>query len=105
MSAPADWRGREIVVKIARMLRRRTASTSRGPIMRRLAWAGGLFLGFVLLAAPAYGVITALTPLSATLKESNFIVVAKVDALDADKLTMVLTVDESLKGKAPFKRL
>ena len=73
--------------------------------MRRLAWAGGLFLGFVLLAAPVYAVITALTPLSAVLKESTFIVVAKVDAFDADKLTLILTVDEHLKEKAPFTRL
>ena len=74
--------------------------------MRRLAWAGGLFLGLWLLAVPsASAVITALTPLSAQLKESTFIVVAKVDTLDLAKRTMIVMVEEQLKDKLPFARL
>jgi outer membrane protein assembly factor BamB len=75
--------------------------------MRRPAWAGGLFLGLVLLGAPVRAVVTTPTPLASILsdKQYRYIVVAKVDAFDADKLTMVLKVDEHLKGKAPFARL
>jgi outer membrane protein assembly factor BamB len=74
--------------------------------MRRIAWAGGLFLGLWLVAVPsARAVITALTPLSAQLKESTFIVVTKVDAVDVDKRTMILVVEEQLKDKLPFARL
>ncbi len=75
--------------------------------MRRYAWAGGLFLGLVLLATPTNAVITAPMPLAAILadKERAFILVAKIDSFDPDKLTMILTVDEHLKEKAPFARL
>ena len=74
---------------------------------RRLAWAGGFVLGIALMlsATPAHAVITALTPLSAVLKDSKYILTVKIDALDGDKRTMVLLPDESLKGKAPFAKL
>jgi outer membrane protein assembly factor BamB len=75
--------------------------------MRRFAWAGGLFLGLVLSVAPLRAVVTAPTPLASILsdKQYRYIVVAKIEAIDADKLTMILTVEEHLKGKAPFTRL
>src|SRR4051794_33792943 len=73
--------------------------------MRRRVWVGGLVLGVGLLVSPAHAVITALTPLSAVLKESGFILVARVESLDPEKRTVVLTVEEQLKGKAPFARL
>jgi outer membrane protein assembly factor BamB len=70
---------------------------------RRHAWAGGFILGIalMLLAVPALGVITELTHLGNILKDARFIFTVKVEALDAEKLTLVLTVDEALKGKKP----
>jgi outer membrane protein assembly factor BamB len=73
---------------------------------RRIARAGGLSLGLaLLLCGPAHGVITALTSLSAMLQESTFVLSARVDSVDSDKPLLVLTADEDLKGKAPFRRL
>jgi outer membrane protein assembly factor BamB len=74
---------------------------------RYFARAGGLVLGivFLLFAPPAQALIMRLTPLSEVLSQQQLIFTVKVESLDADKLTMVLTVDEELKGKAPFKRL
>src|SRR5262245_41159383 len=68
---------------------------------------GGLLLGLGLLLAPrpAYGVILRLTPLKDVLEESNFVFVAKVDAVDAKRPAMVLALDRHLKGKAPFTKL
>jgi outer membrane protein assembly factor BamB len=75
--------------------------------MRRLAWAGGLVLGvgLMLVGQPARAVITALFPLRGVLKTEQHIFVAKVAALDPAKPTMILQVDEDLKGKAPFRRM
>ena len=72
---------------------------------RRHAWAGGLILGIalMLLAVPARGVITALTPLSSVLKDAKFIFTANVEALDGDKLTLVLTADGHLSAPAALR--
>jgi outer membrane protein assembly factor BamB len=59
----------------------------------------------VLAAGPAQALITRLTPLKDVVEESQFILTAKVESVDADKPVMVLAVDEQLKGKAPFKKL
>src|SRR5690242_19188946 len=72
---------------------------------RRSAWVVATFLCLVSVVAPAFAVITALIPLSALLQEPKFIVAATVEALDAEKLTAVLTVEQHLKGKLPFTRL
>src|SRR4051812_20987350 len=77
--------------------------------MRRNAtWAGGLVLGLGLLlvgADQARAVIKSLMPLSRVLSEHSFIFTAKVDSIDPDKPGMVLTVEDDLKDKAPFRRL
>jgi outer membrane protein assembly factor BamB len=75
--------------------------------MRRRIRAACLVLitGLWLLASSAQALITKLTPLSFLMEESQFILTAKVDSIDADKPSLVLTVDEQLKGKADFKRL
>jgi outer membrane protein assembly factor BamB len=76
--------------------------------MRPRAWLGGLVLGLAwlfLAAAPAWAVIDRLLPLRDVLTDSTFVLAVKVDSLDADKGTMVLTVDEALKGKPAFTRL
>src|ERR1700757_2752427 len=82
---------------------------SEEPTMpRRTARAGAsaFALALVLLAGtPAAAVITALTPLSGMLQESQFVLTATVERLDADKPAVVLTVEEGLKGKAPFRKL
>jgi outer membrane protein assembly factor BamB len=72
-----------------------------------LARAGGLVLGLglMLLAGPAFAVISRPTPLAGVIKESQFIFTAKVDKLAPDKPGVVLVVDEDLKDKAPFRRL
>jgi hypothetical protein len=63
---------------------------------RYFARAGGLVLGivFLLFGSPARALITRLTPLSEVLAQQQLIFTVKVESLDADKLTMVLTVDE-----------
>ncbi len=72
--------------------------------MRRIAiLLGGLQI--LLTAAPAWALITELTPLTGVLKENQFICMALVERIDPDKPGMVLTVDEVLKGKPPFKKL
>ncbi len=74
--------------------------------MRRGKWAVAAVLGLCLLAAtPARALITALTPLSNVLAESTFIVSAKVESVDAEKGTMVVVVEDDLKGKSPIRRL
>jgi outer membrane protein assembly factor BamB len=57
------------------------------------------------VASAAWGVVTRLTPLKEVLAEEQFIFLAKVEKLDPDKPSMVLTVDEDFKGKAAFRRL
>src|SRR5262249_12393261 len=39
------------------------------------------------------------------LEKSTFILVVKVETIDPDRPSVVLEVDEDLKGKAPFRRL
>ena len=76
--------------------------------MRRQAWIGAPILGlcfWLMLAPPALAVITRLLPLGDVLADSTFILSARVEMIDADKQTMLLAVDEHLKGKAPFQKL
>jgi outer membrane protein assembly factor BamB len=78
-----------------------------GDMNRRRIWLGGLLLSlaFFGLATRADALITRLSPLSGFISESTFIFTAKVDAVDPDKPSLVLTFDENLKGKFPFQRL
>jgi outer membrane protein assembly factor BamB len=62
-------------------------------------------LGLLLTEMHAHALITVLTPLQDVLKQSTFIVTAKVESVDAGKPEMVLVVDEDLKGKLPLRRL
>ena len=62
-------------------------------------------VGLLLATAPAWAVITALTPLSGPIKENPFICTAVVESVNPDAPGMVLSVDEVLKGKPPFKKL
>lgn len=71
--------------------------------MRRGMVAAGV--GLILAATAGEAVIKAVLPLETLLNNSTFVVVAKVDRLFADKPAMILTVQEDLKGKAPFRRL
>ncbi len=76
--------------------------------MRTRAWAGVLFLGMGLglLTAPAvHALITRPYPLASVLDDGTFILIAKVDALDAGNLRMTLKADEHLKGKGPFSKM
>ena len=74
--------------------------------MRRGNWVAGLVVGCGLLTAtPARALIMALTPLQDVLKQSTFIVSARVASVDAEKPAIVLVVEEDLKGKAPVRRL
>jgi outer membrane protein assembly factor BamB len=59
----------------------------------------------LLLPGLARAVVARPTPLSSVLEGSEFIFVAKVEVLDPDRPAMVLTVEECLKGKAPFTKL
>ena len=76
-------------------------------MIRRRSWLGGvlLALAFFGLAERASAAITSPRNLSDFIADANFIFTAKVDSVDAEKLGMVLTFDENLKGKVPFQRL
>jgi outer membrane protein assembly factor BamB len=64
-----------------------------------------LVIGLLLAARPAQALITRLTPLGDVLTATPVIATAHVDMLDPARPAMVLRIDESLKGKAPFERL
>lgn len=69
-------------------------------------WAGGLILiTLVGLGGPAWGIITRLTPLRDVLAENRFIAVARVEKVDPGRPATILTVEEDLKGKLPYRRL
>ena len=69
--------------------------------MRLVRFSCLLLLVSLIVGLPqAEAVIMRLTPLADVLAESNLILVAKVESLDADKHQMVLGVSEMLKGKA-----
>jgi outer membrane protein assembly factor BamB len=65
----------------------------------------GLVLALLILTSPAFAVIKVLLPLRQPIEQEQFIFVAKVEALDPDKPSVVLVPEEDLKGKAPFKKL
>lgn len=72
---------------------------------RRIVQVMLILAGLAVAAAPARAVIMRLTPLGEVVSEGQLIFTAKVDRLDPDRPAVVLTVDEVLKGKAPFTRL
>lgn len=57
------------------------------------------------LAPLAFAVISAASPLKNILVDNPYIFVAKVEAVDASKPSMVLTIEQDLKGKFDFRRL
>jgi hypothetical protein len=60
----------------------------------------------LLISAPmVHGVITALLPLRDVVQAANYVCVAKVDQFLPDKPAMVLTVQEDLRGKNPFRKM
>lgn len=50
-------------------------------------------------------VIQVLMPMQSVIDDSDFIFLANVERIDADKPAMILTVGEQLKGVSPFERL
>jgi hypothetical protein len=72
-------------------------------MVRRGVFLAGLLL--VSIVPTAFAVITTELPLDRILKQAQFILTAKVESIDAEKLTAVLTADEDLKGKFPVRRL
>src|SRR5262245_22826195 len=73
---------------------------------RRIAWVGSLVLGVGLwCASAAQALIARAMPLKDVLAESQFIFMAQVQSIDADKPAVVLTAGENLKGKAAFQKL
>jgi outer membrane protein assembly factor BamB len=63
------------------------------------------FLLLLLTASSASALITSLLPLGDMVGDSEAIFTARVETLDAEKRTMLLTAVDGLKGKAPFPRL
>ena len=60
----------------------------------------------LLVVAPAgHGLITELLPLRKVVQSANYICVAKVEQFFPDKPAMVLTVQEDLRGKNPFRKM
>jgi outer membrane protein assembly factor BamB len=74
---------------------------------QRWAWAAGFLLALLpaLTGPAALAVITRLTPLGEVLKEEQYICLARVDKLDAEKRLAVLAVKEDLKGQLPCRRM
>src|SRR4051794_35612347 len=64
-----------------------------------------LVIMMLLFVGSAHAVIIEKVELKKVLADSNFILLAKVDQFYEDKPAMILTVEEDLKGKPPFKRL
>jgi outer membrane protein assembly factor BamB len=74
--------------------------------MQRRLIGAGLVLGLALLqGAPAHALIIRLTPLSDFLDDSDYIFVARAQAVDPGRPSMVLKVEKQFKGKAPFAGL
>jgi outer membrane protein assembly factor BamB len=69
--------------------------------------AGGLALVLLLALAPAPApaVIERPYPLEKAIKDGQFIFSVKVEKLDSEKPSAVLTVGDALQGKVPFTRL
>jgi outer membrane protein assembly factor BamB len=62
-------------------------------------------LPLLVFVSPAFGVIERIYPLKSVLSDAELIFTVKVDALDPDKPSVVFTIDEDLKGKAPFRKM
>lgn len=76
-------------------------------MQRRFAWAGGMILGTGLMILPpaAQAVISRLTPLREVLGAEQLIFMSRVAAVDPIRPSLVLQVEEDLKGKTPFRKL
>ena len=72
--------------------------------MRRLLWAVPLVL-LLTLVSPALALIIRLTPLAEVIDTSTFIVTATVEKLDPDRPSMILKLDDRLKGKPGFESM
>jgi hypothetical protein len=74
---------------------------------RRFLWSAAVTLcvGFFLLHRSADAYIQTEVSMKSVLARTQLIFTAKVETFDAEKRTAILTVDEHLKGKAPFKKL
>jgi hypothetical protein len=76
--------------------------------VRVLCWTTNLCfgLGLLLTALPAPAGLLALPPtLEQMLTAGEFVVTARVESIDESTFRAVFTVDENLKGVAPFRRL
>jgi outer membrane protein assembly factor BamB len=62
-------------------------------------------VALLLVATPVHALITRLTPLRDVLHESTYIVMARVESVDADKPALVLVVEDHLKGKSPVEKM
>jgi outer membrane protein assembly factor BamB len=72
---------------------------------QRIMIAAGVLVVSLLLVPASNALFTRLTPLSEVIQEHHFIVVAKVEMLDGDKLNAVFTIEEDLKGKFSVRKL
>jgi outer membrane protein assembly factor BamB len=71
----------------------------------RHGWAPLAVVFLLALSTSTYAIIAVALPLSAIVNDSEYIVVAKVEKIDAEAPLIVLNVQEDLKGKAPFRRM
>lgn len=70
----------------------------------RHGWLFLILAASLALTASALALITAPLPLDAIVEVSDFIVVAKVEKVDPAQPQVVLSVQEDLKAKSPFRR-
>jgi outer membrane protein assembly factor BamB len=74
-------------------------------MFRRICRVGFVLGSLLLLVSSAQAVITAKLPLAQLLRDSQIILVTKVEKLYPEKPALVLTVTQDLKGTAPIRRL
>lgn len=70
--------------------------------MRRFLLAS---LGIVFVIGTANALIKAPLPLGVMLRDMNYVVVAKVENFYPDKPAMMLSVQDDIKGKSPFRKI
>jgi hypothetical protein len=82
-------------------------SPTKESLMRRSVWGIVLTFGVALFLTTqtSFALVQRIYPLKDALALSDLIFVAKVETLDLDKPSAVLTISEQLKGKAGFDRL
>src|SRR4051794_33681494 len=80
----------------------------KGGSMRRVKLSAAILVaGFAVLVlpGPTLAVITRLTSLADMTSEASFVLTAKVETLDSTRPSMMLAVEDMIKGKPGWKKM